>query len=65
METMNYKADGYGTLIPNNTIEIGVGWPNTKSHLKIGNIIIHNTHRFNWLHRKMWKLLLGFDVENV
>lgn len=48
-----------------NTIEIGIGMPKTKSHLKVGNLVIHNTHRFNWLERKMWKLLLGFDIENV
>ena len=47
------------------TVEIGVGLSKTKSHLKVGNLIIHNTHRFNWIERKMWKLLLGFDIENV
>ena len=48
----------------NNTIKIGVGLEN-KSRLQIGNLVIHNTHHFNWLHRKMWKMLLGFDIENV
>ena len=60
---------GYSNLSESNflsnTIEIGIGLPKTKSHLKVGNLIIHNTHRFNWLERKMWKLLLGFDIENV
>lgn len=56
--------DGQGELYGNDTVEIGVGLEN-KSRLKVGNLIIHNTHHFNWLHRKMWKLLLGFDIENV
>ena len=47
------------------TFEIVCDHSKTKSHLKIGNMVIHNSHHFNWFHRKMWKLLLGFDVENV
>jgi hypothetical protein len=54
-----------GETIASNTIEVGYGWPETKSHLKIGNLTIHNTHHFNWLERKMWKLLLGFEIEDV
>ena len=72
METINFDEANviYGTMLPEddympNTLEICVDRFNTKSHLKIGNMIIHNTHRFNWFHRKMWKLLLGFDIENV
>ena len=71
METIKFNNAkslyGYSNLsdLPNNTIKIGYGFPKTKSHLKIGNMVIHNTHHFNWFHRKMWKLLLGFDVENV
>ena len=60
-----WQADGVGECICNHTIEIGIGWPKTQSRLKIGNMVIHNTHHFNWFHRKMWKLLLGFDIENV
>lgn len=60
---------GYGNLsesnLLSNTVAIGVGLPKTKSHLRVGNLVIHNTHHFNWFHRKMWKLLLGFDIENV
>ena len=48
-----------------NTLNIGYGLPKTKSRLKVGNMVIHNTHRFNWLQRKMWKLFFGFDIENV
>lgn len=47
-----------------NTIEVGHGWK-TKSLLKVGNMIIHNTHHFNWFQRKMWKLFFGFEIENV
>jgi hypothetical protein len=58
---------GYSNLseLDSHTIQIGCGFPKTKSHLKIGNLTIYNTHHFNWLERKMWKLLLGFDIENV
>lgn len=48
-----------------NTLAIGSYFPKSKSILRIGNMEIHNTHHFNWFHRKMWKLLLGFDIENV
>jgi hypothetical protein len=47
------------------TVQIGNGLPKIKSHIKIGNLIIHNTHRFNWFHRKMWKLFFGFEIENI
>lgn len=46
-----------------NTFEVGYGWE-TKSLLRIGNMVIHNTHHFNWFQRKMWKLFFGFEVEN-
>lgn len=72
MDTINFdKADViYGTLLPEDyykpgTFEIVCDHTKTKSHLKIGDMVIHNTHHFNWFHRKMWKLLLGFDIENV
>ena len=51
--------------IPTNTIQVGYNLPKIKSHIKVGNLIIHNTHHFNWFHRMMWKLLLGFEIENV
>ena len=71
METLKlndtHSLYGYSNLseLNSNSIEIGIGMPKTKSHLKVGNLIIYNTRRFNWLERKMWKLLLGFDIENV
>lgn len=48
-----------------NTIQIGIGLPKIKSHLKVGNLTIHNTHHFNWFHRMMWKLFFGFEIENI
>lgn len=39
--------------------------PKNKSQIKIGNMIIPNTHRFCWLHRKMMKLFFGFEVTNL
>lgn len=48
-----------------NTIEIGIDISETKSHIKIGNLTIHNTHHFNWFHRMMWKLFFGFEIENL
>lgn len=54
-----------GEHMESNTIQIGYGWPKTKSHLRIGNMVIYNTHHFNWFERKMWKLFFGFEIENV
>lgn len=51
-------------FIPN-TIQIGHILPKIKSHIKVGNLIIHNTHHFNWFHRMMWKLFFGFEIENM
>lgn len=72
METINFNEANvvYGTIAPEEshqgyTLEIGCNHPKPKSYLKIGNMVIHNSHHFNWFHRKMWKLLLGFDIENV
>lgn len=73
METIKFNDTkslyGYSNLSEqkflSNTVEIGIGLLKTKSYLKVGNLVIHNTHHFNWFHRKMWKLLLGFDIENV
>lgn len=61
------ERTAYGTIdgVEPNTLNIGYGWPKIKSHLKIGNMVINNTHHFNWLQRKMWKLFFGFDIENV
>lgn len=71
METLKlndtHSLYGYSNLseLDSNSIQIGIGMPKTKSHLKIGNLTIHNTHRFNWLERKMWKLFFGFEIKNV
>ena len=47
-----------------NTIEVGCGWK-TKSLLRAGNMVIHNSRHFNWFQRKMRKLFFGFEIENV
>lgn len=67
LDGMLLKPSAYsvGKIIPSNTIEIGIGWPNIKSRLKIGNMVIHNTHHFNWFQRNMWKLFFGFEIENI
>ena len=46
-----------------NTFHVGYNRPKTKSHLKIGNLIIYNTYQFNWFHRMMWKLFFGVEIE--
>lgn len=64
-DNIAYGTIGSEELHQDYTIAIGYGWPKIKSHLKIGNMTIYNTHHFNWLERKMWKLFFGFDIENV
>ena len=48
-----------------NTIAIGYGLPEIKSCLQAGNLTIMNTKHFNWFQKKMWKLLLGFNIIDV
>lgn len=36
-----------------------------KSLLKIGYIIIYLENKFNWLQKKMFKLLLGIEIEDL
>ncbi len=67
---LDFNDGAYATAtstweVVSNTISIGQYFPKPKSILRIGNMEIHNSHHFNWFHRKMWKLLLGFDIENV
>lgn len=62
---INYQTAPIVPKIPNNTIQIGINLPKIKSHIKVGNLIIHNTHHFNWFHRMMWKLFFGFEIENI
>lgn len=35
-----------------------------KSQITIGNIHIENTKHFNWLQKKMWKILLGAEIKD-
>ena len=39
--------------------------PIIKSIMKCGNTHIHNTRRFNWFQRLMWKWCFGVEIENV
>lgn len=54
-------------IIPleSNIIQIGIGLSKIKSHIKIGNMVFHNTKRFNWFHRMMLKLFFGIEIENL
>lgn len=36
-----------------------------KSKMTFGAITIFNTKHFNWLQKKMWKILLGIEIEDV
>jgi hypothetical protein len=67
LDDHEYQFEYTGTIdgVAPNTLTIGYGRPEIKSHLKIGNMVISNTHRFNWFQRKMWKLFFGFEIENV
>lgn len=36
-----------------------------KSKMTIGNIVVMNTEHFNWLQKRIWKILLGIIIEDV
>lgn len=36
-----------------------------KSLVKLGYIKIHLENKFNWLQKKMFKLLLGIEIEDI
>lgn len=61
----NYQTAPIAPRVRDNTIQIGINLPKIKSHIKVGNLVIHNTHHFNWFHRMMWKLFFGFEIENL
>lgn len=63
-ESLTCHATG-GPNTYESTLVVNYTQPKTKSILKIGNMVIHNTHHFNWFQRKMWKLFFGFEIENV
>ena len=60
-----YVYGRFAKALQSDMIYVGMHTDETKSLLKIGNMVFYNTHHFNWLERKMWKLLLGFDIANV
>ena len=63
-ESMTYHATG-GPDTYESTLVINYAKPKIRSLLKIGNIVIHSTHHFNWFQHKMWKLFFGCEIENV
>lgn len=36
-----------------------------QSSMEIGNITINNIKRFNWLQKKIYKLLLGIEIKDL
>jgi hypothetical protein len=42
-----------------------IGSAEHKSKMTIGAITIYNTKHFNWLQKRMWKILLGIKIEDV
>ena len=45
---------------------LSVNIPKPKSKIMIGsNTIIFNDRHFNWLQKKMWKILLGIKIEDI
>lgn len=47
------------------TVEINFVEGKEKSLLKIGYIKIYLENEFNWLQRKMFKFLLGIEIDKV
>ena len=41
-----------------------IGSAEHKSKMTIGAITIFNTKHFNWLEKRMWKMLLGVKIED-
>ena len=49
-----------------NEYTLSVNLPKPKSKIMIGsNTIIFNDRHFNWLQKKMWKILLGIKIEDI
>lgn len=51
--------------IQERTITINFAEGKEKSLVKISYILIYLDKKFNWLQKKMFKLLLGIDIEDV
>lgn len=47
------------------TIVIDFTKGKAKSVLKLGYIRIYLENKFNWLQKKMFKLLLGIEIEDI
>lgn len=39
--------------------------PKYKSKITSGTYTIYHTEHFNWLQKRMWKILLGIKIEDV
>lgn len=49
-----------------NEYMLSVNLPKPKSKIMIGsNTVIFNDRHFNWLQKKMWKILLGIKIEDI
>jgi hypothetical protein len=49
-----------------NEYTLSVNLPKPKSKIMIGsNTVIFNDRHFNWLQKKMWKILLGIKIEDI
>ena len=53
-------------MIENSQYTLSVNLPKPKSKIMIGsNTVIFNDRHFNWLQKKMWKILLGIKIEDI
>jgi|GEM_PF-3108742 len=37
----------------------------SKSCVKIGDLKIYNSAKFNWIQRKMWKIFFNVEIESI
>lgn len=36
-----------------------------KSKMIVGSLVIMNTKHFSWLHKLMWRIILGIKIEDI
>ena len=58
----NWRGQEMKSMLINNTIQIGNGLQDIKSEMKMGNIILYTTKKFNVFQKKMWKLFFGVSI---
>ena len=39
--------------------------PQHKSKMIVGSLVIMNTKHFGWLHKLMWRIILGIKIEDI